>query len=234
MEQRIQAIFVAPDFRDPQIYENRRQAGAELASRLGHLRGRGDVVVLGLPRGGVPVAHEVARTLEAPLDIFVVRKLGLPGREELAMGAIASGGVRVLNDDVVNWYGVSGAVIDDVARKEHVELERREREYRSGRAPVELAGRVVLLVDDGLATGSTMKAAVSAVRAHGPSRIIVAVPVGSRVSCRELADTADEVVCARTPAHFTAVGEWYRDFSETTDQEVLDLLGGTHGPPSAE
>jgi predicted phosphoribosyltransferase len=225
---------VASAFWHTQPYENRRQAGVELVSRLGHLRGRGDVVVLGLPRGGVPVAHEVARTLEAPLDVFVVRKLGLPGQEELAMGAIASGGVRVLNDDVIKWYGVSAAVIDEVARKEQVELERREREYRGGRAPIQLGGRLVLLVDDGLATGSTMKAAVQAVRTHGPSRIIVAVPVGSRVSCRELADIADEVVCARAPARFTAVGEWYRDFSETTDQEVRDLLGGTHGPPSTD
>ena len=217
---------MASGFWHPQVYENRRQAGTELASRLKHLRGRGDVVVLGLPRGGVPIAYEVARTLEAPLDVFVVRKLGLPGQEELAMGAIASGGVRVLNDDVINWYSVSADVIDRVAHEEQVELERREREYRGGRAPVELGGRVVLLVDDGLATGSTMKAAVAAVRAHGPSRIVVAVPVGSRVSCRELADIADEVVCARSPVRFTAVGEWYRDFSETTDQEVRDLLGG--------
>jgi predicted phosphoribosyltransferase len=218
---------VAAEFRYEELYENRRQAGIELAARVGHLHGRGDVVVLALPRGGVPVAHEVARALNAPLDIFLVRKLGLPGHAELAMGAIASGGVRVLNGDVVRWFRVPAAVIDDVARKEEAELVRRERDYRAGRPQVELTDRIVLLVDDGLATGATMKAAVQAVRAQRPSRIIVAVPVGSPDTCRELADIADEVVCARTPDNFTAVGQWYRDFSETTDQEVRDLL---HGP----
>lgn len=216
---------MASDFQYQQPYGDRRHAGVELVSRLGHLRDRSDVVVLALPRGGVPVAHEVARALDAPLDVFLVRKLGVPGHRELAMGAIASGGVRVLNEDVVNWYRVSDAVIDDVAREEQAELERREREYRDGRAPVELRDRIVLLIDDGLATGSTMKAAVQAVRAHGPSRIVVAVPVGSPDTCREFADIADEIVCARAPDQFAAVGQWYRDFSQTTDQEVRDLLG---------
>lgn len=214
------------EFRYEELYEHRRQAGVELAAHFGHLHGRGDVVILALPRGGVPVAHEVARALNAPLDIFLVRKLGLPGHAELAMGAIASGGVRVLNDDVVRWFRVPGSVIDDVARKEEAELVRRELDYRAGRPPVELRDRIVLLVDDGLATGATMKAAVQAVRAQRPSRIIVAVPVGSPDTCGELGGIADEVVCARTPEHFTAVGQWYRDFSETTDQEVRDLLHG--------
>jgi predicted phosphoribosyltransferase len=212
-------------------YENRRQAGIELAAHVGHLHGRADVVVLALPRGGVPVAYEVARTLSAPLDIFLVRKLGLPGHAELAMGAIASGGIRVLNEDIVGWFNVPINVIDDVAREEEAELVRRERDYRAGRPPVELGDRIVLLVDDGLATGATMKAAVRAVRAQHPSRIIVAVPVGSPDTCRELADIADEVVCARTPKQFTSVGQWYRDFSETTDQEVRDLLHGRIGTP---
>jgi predicted phosphoribosyltransferase len=217
---------VAAEFHYEEPYENRRQAGIVLAAHAGHLHGRGDVVVLALPRGGVPVAHEVAHALSAPLDIFLVRKLGLPGHAELAMGAIASGGVRVLNEDIVGWFSVPAAVIDDVAREEEAELVRRERDYRAGRPPVEIRDRVVLLVDDGLATGATMKAAIQAVRAQRPSRIVVAVPVGSTDTCRELAGIADEVVCARTPENFTAVGQWYRDFSETTDQEVRDLLHG--------
>lgn len=215
---------MASDFQYQQPYGDRRHAGAELASRLGHLKDRSDVVVLALPRGGVPVAHEVARALDAPLDVFLVRKLGVPAHRELAMGAIASGGVRVLNDDVVAWYRIPESVIDAVAREEQAELERREREYRDGRTPVELRDRIVLLIDDGLATGSTMRAAVQAVRAHAPSRIVVAVPVGSPDTCREFADIADEIVCARAPEHFSAVGEWYRDFSQTSDAEVRELL----------
>jgi putative phosphoribosyl transferase len=209
-----------------QPYEDRRHAGAELAAHLVQLKGRPDVVVLALPRGGVPVAYEVARALDAALDVFVVRKLGLPGHPELAMGAIASGGVRVLNDDVVSWYRIPDRAIDEVTRTEQAELERRERAYRHGRTPVPLRDRIVVLVDDGLATGSTMKAAVDAVRAHGPSRIIVAVPVGSPETCREFAEVADEIVCARAPDRFAAVGQWYRDFSQTTDEEVCSLLGG--------
>jgi predicted phosphoribosyltransferase len=205
-------------------FRDRRHAGVELASHLHHLKGRSDVVVLGLPRGGVPVAYEVARILEARLDIFLVRKLGVPGHRELAMGAIASGGVRVLNDDVVSWYRVPGPVIDAAAREEQAELDRRERAYRDGSAAAGLADRVVVLVDDGLATGSTMKAAVEAVRAHAPAQIVVAVPVGASETCRELASVADELVCARTPRHFAAVGEWYVDFSQTTDDEVRQLL----------
>lgn len=207
-------------------YEDRRHAGTELAEHLEQLKCKADVVVLALPRGGVPVAYEVARALDAPLDVFVVRKLGLPGHPELAMGAIASGGVRVLNDDVVSWYRIPTAAIDEVVRTEQAELERREREYREGRPPVELRDRLVVLIDDGLATGSTMKAAVEAVRAHRPSRIVVAVPVGSPETCREFAEIADDIVCARTPDHFAAVGQWYRDFSQTTDEEVRTLLHG--------
>jgi putative phosphoribosyl transferase len=215
-----------PAFQEQQPYADRREAGIELAKRLSQFKGRGDVVVLALPRGGVPVAYEIARALEAPLDVFLVRKLGLPGHPELAMGAIASGGVRVLNNDVVSWYRIPDAVIDDVADEEKVELARRERTYREGRAPVELQNRVVLLVDDGLATGSTMKAAVEAVRARAPSRIVVAVPVGSPETCHEFTEVADEIVCARAPNRFAAVGQWYRDFSQTTDEEVRELLHG--------
>ena len=182
------------------------------------------MVVLGLPRGGVPVAYEVARGLDARLDIFLVRKLGLPGHRELAMGAIASGGVRVLNDDVVSWYRVPATAIDAAAREEQAELDRRERAYRDGSQAAALGGRLVVLVDDGLATGSTMKAAVEALRTHAPARVIVAVPVGASETCRELADLADETVCARVPDHFAAVGEWYLDFSQTSDDEVRDLL----------
>ena len=213
-----------------QPFTDRREAGAELARRLTRYGGRDDVVVLALPRGGVPVAYEVSRALGAPLDVFLVRKLGVPGHRELAMGAIASGGVRVLNDDVVGWYGIPPAVIDDVAREEQAELERRERAYRDGRPPIDVKGRIVLLVDDGLATGSTMKAAVQAVRAQEPSRIIVAVPVGSPDTCREFSEVADEIVCARAPEHFAAVGQWYRDFSQTTDEEVRELLHESPDP----
>jgi predicted phosphoribosyltransferase len=215
-----------------QPYANRREAGVDLAAKLGRLGDRDDVVVLALPRGGVPVAYEVARALHAPLDVFLVRKLGVPGHRELAMGAIASGDVRVVNDDVVRWYRIPEAVIDEVAREEQAELERRESAYREGRSPVAVSDRVVLLVDDGLATGSSMKAAVRAVRARTPSRIVVAVPVGAPETCRELATSADEVICARTPEYFSAVGQWYLDFSQTTDDEVRQLLSEASGSMS--
>jgi predicted phosphoribosyltransferase len=207
-----------------QPFADRREAGVELASKLRHLANRNDVVVLALPRGGVPVAYEVAEALNAPLDIFLVRKLGLPGYPELAMGAIASGGVRVLNPEVVRFYGVSSPAIEAVARDERRELERREREYRRGRAMTDLLNKIVILVDDGLATGSTMRAAVEAVRQHKPAHVIVAVPVGAPATCEEFADITDETVCARTPEQFSAVGQWYRDFSQTTDEEVRSLL----------
>jgi predicted phosphoribosyltransferase len=209
---------------NPLVYANRREAGAALAAELSQYRGRGDVVVLALPRGGVPVGYEVARALEAPLDVFVVRKLGAPGHRELAMGAIASGGVRVLNRDVIGWYGISPAAIEATAREELAELERRERAYREGRGGLDLKGRTVILVDDGLATGSTMKAAVQAIRERGPARIVVAAPVGAPQTCNELQELADEVVCARTPDDFAAVGQWYVDFSQTGDSEVCELL----------
>ena len=215
---------MAMTFDPRQVFADRHAAGAEVAARLDHLVERGDTIVLALPRGGVPVGYEVAQRLKAPLDIFLVRKLGVPGHEELAMGAIASGGVRVLNDDVIRWYGIPTEAIDSVARKELAELERREREYRPGRPAPQLQGKTVILVDDGLATGSTMRAAVQAARAQRPARIVVAVPVGAPETCRELAAIADEVVCARTPQPFSAVGQWYRDFSQTTDDEVRALL----------
>jgi putative phosphoribosyl transferase len=205
-------------------FADRREAGKELAAELGAYRGRQDVVVLALPRGGVPVAFEVAEALDAPLDIFVVRKLGMPGHPEYAMGAIASGGVRVLSEDAIRWYGISATQIETVAREELAELERREREYRQGRALPDLYSRTVILVDDGLATGSSMRAAVQAVRAHKPARVVVAVPVGSPSTCQEFADMTDETVCARMPEPFSAVGLWYRDFSQTTDAEVSTLL----------
>jgi putative phosphoribosyl transferase len=205
-------------------FADRHEAGVEVASRLGKYRGRDDVVVLALPRGGVPVAFEIAEALDAPLDIFVVRKLGMPGHPEFAMGAIASGGVRVVSDDVIRWYGIPEAAVEAVAREELAELERREREYRRGRPLMDLQGRTVILVDDGLATGSTMRAAVHAVRAHEPARVVVAVPVGAPTTCEVFADITDETVCARMPEPFSAVGSWYRDFSQTTDDEVRALL----------
>ena len=205
-------------------FENRRHAGAVLAARLQHLAGRNDVLVLALPRGGVPVGYEVATALGAPLDVFVVRKLGLPAHPELAIGAIASGGVRVLNDDVLAIYPTSPAAIEQVTRHERLELERRERAYRDDRPLTPIAGRVVILVDDGLATGSTMRAAVVALRRLRPASIVVAVPVGSSDTCRVLREIADDVVCALTPEPLQAVGLWYWDFSQTSDEEVRELL----------
>lgn len=210
-----------------QPFSNRAEAGEHLAARFADLADRGDVIVLGLPRGGVPVGYEVARSLRVPLDVFVVRKLGVPGHEELAMGAIASGGVRLVNHDVVDALGIPEAVIDQVARREQAELERREALYRGSRPPLSLTSRTVILVDDGLATGSTMRAAVAAIRQQEPERIIVAVPVGAGETCSEMHAVADDVVCLRTPDPFIAVGLWYRDFSETPDAEVRELLGRT-------
>ena len=209
---------------EPFRFADRRHAGAVLAGQLHHIAGRHDLVTLALPRGGVPVAYEVARALGAPMDVFVVRKLGLPGHPELAMGAIASGGVRVMNEDVVDWYRPSAAAIEAVSRAEQAELERREHLYRDHRPPVPVEGRTVILVDDGLATGSTMRAAVLAVRRLRPARVIVAVPVGAHETCQALRKIADEVVCALMPQPFSAVGLWYTDFSHTTDNEVRDLL----------
>ena len=206
-------------------YRDRREAGRVLGERLASLAGRQDILVLGLPRGGVPVAWEVARRLGAPVDVFVVRKLGFPGHEELAMGAIASGGVRVLNPEVVA-YGVTRDDIERVTEQERRELERRERLFRGDRPPIRVADRTVILVDDGLATGSTMRAAVRALRQEQAGRIIVAVPIASPSTCAEMEDEADEVVCAATPEPFRAVGLWYDDFTQTTDEEVHELLEG--------
>jgi predicted phosphoribosyltransferase len=186
--------------------------------------GRPDILVLGLPRGGIPVAYEVARGLGAALDVFVVRKLGVPGQEELAMGAIASGGVRVVNADVVRALGISPAMLDRAAAEESRELERREASYRGDRAQPRIEGRTVILVDDGLATGSTMRAAVAALRQQRPARLIVAVPVAARTTCEELRREVDEVLCHATPEPFLAVGRFYDDFSQTTDEEVRELL----------
>jgi predicted phosphoribosyltransferase len=205
-------------------FADRRQAGVALAQQLSNYKGRNDVVVLALPRGGVPVAYEVARALDAPLDIFVVRKLGMPGHREFAIGALASGGVRIMNDEMVHAYGIPTSAIDRVVREETEELERREQLYRADLLPLDLRSRVVLLVDDGLATGATMTAAVKAIRAHQPARVVVAVPVGAPDTCQEMQEVADQVVCARTPQPFSAVGLWYRDFSETSDDEVRALL----------
>ena len=206
------------------IFRNRSEAGRWLADRLKAYAQRPDVIVLALPRGGVPVGFELARALEAPLDVFLVRKLGLPGQEELAMGAIATGGVRVLNDDVVQALAVPESVIDDVARREEQELRRREEAYRGSQAPPDVRGKVAILVDDGLATGSTMRAAVRAVKQMQPARVVVAVPVAAASTRDDLATEVDEIVCETPPEPFLAVGRWYEDFSQTTDDEVRDLL----------
>ena len=208
-----------------QSFADRVEAGQVLAARLTAYRDRDDVLLLGLPRGGVPVASEVARALNVPFDVFVVRKLGVPGHEELAMGAIASGGVRQVNRDVVDALGIPGNVIDAVAAREQRELERRELAYRGQRPPLALINKTIILVDDGLATGSTMRAAIMAARQQQPARVIVAAPVGAAAACADLATEADDVVCVRTPDPFVAVGMWYRDFTATTDHEVRSLLG---------
>ena len=208
-----------------QPFADRAEAGELLAERLTAYRDRDDVVVLALPRGGVPVAREVARALGVPLDVYMVRKLGVPGHEELAMGAIATGGVRLLNHDVIDALGIPMVVIDAVAAREQQELARREQAYRGDRGPIVLTNKTVILVDDGLATGATMRAAVMAARQQQPARVIVAVPVGATSTCADLAAEADDVVCVRTPDPFVAVGLWYRDFTPTTDHEVRSLLG---------
>jgi predicted phosphoribosyltransferase len=211
-------------------FRDRAEAGRILARELSAYVGRPDVVVLGLPRGGVPVAAEVASALGARLDVFVVRKLGVPGHAELAMGAIAPGGTRVLNRSVVDALAISEDVIDAVVVREETELDRRTKRYRGDRPPIELTGSVAIVVDDGLATGATMRVAVTALRAQEPARVVVAVPVGAAETCRELRDQADELVCARTPANFHAVGQWYEDFSPTSDDEVRTLLRLGQGP----
>ncbi len=207
-----------------QLFRDRFDAGRRLAAKLSAYAGQPDVLILALPRGGVPVAFEVARALEAPLDVFLVRKLGVPGHEELAMGAIASGGIRVLNDDVIRGLNLTSRAIDAATDRELRELERRERAYRGNRPALEVRGRTVILVDDGLATGSTMRAAVAALRRLAPAELIVAVPTAPRSVCAELGQEADFCVAAITPEPFYAVGVSYHDFSQTTDDEVRELL----------
>jgi putative phosphoribosyl transferase len=219
------------------FFSDRRDAGRRLAEALDAYRRTKDVLILALPRGGVPVAFEVARALNAPLDVFLVRKLGVPGHEELAMGAIAAGGIRILNPGVVRALRISEERIAEVAEAEMRELQRRDEEYRGALPPPDVAGKTVILIDDGLATGSTMRAAAAAVSARRPARIVVAVPVGARESCEALLEMVDEVVCVETPEPFYGVGMWYEHFSQTTDDEVRALLRrsrelafGTPGP----
>jgi predicted phosphoribosyltransferase len=204
-------------------FHDRTDAGRQLASKLRCYANRADVLLLALPRGGVPVAYEISRELSIPMDVFLVRKLGVPGHEELAMGAIASGGIRVLNQDLVRELGISRTLIDRVAETEERELLRRERAYHGSRPPPDLRGRTVILVDDGLATGATMRAAVEAARAAKAARVVVAVPVASPAACREFEHLVDETVCGQTVEPFYAVGMWYEDFSATTDEQVQDL-----------
>jgi putative phosphoribosyl transferase len=206
------------------LFKDRRDAGKKLAAKLVDYAGRADVVVLALPRGGVPVAFEVAKALRVPLDIFLVRKLGVPGHEELAMGAIASGGQRVLNDAVVQPLGIPDSVIDAVAAQEQQELERRERTYRDGRPAPPLAGKTAILVDDGLATGATMAAAIAGLRTQDLAHIIVAVPTASPDTCEAFEELVAKIVCVETPQPFWGVGMWYADFSQVHDDEVRDLL----------
>ena len=205
---------------------NRAEAGQQLAERLAEYANRSDVVVLGLPRGGVPVAREVAQRLHAPLDVFLVRKLGVPGHPELAMGAIAEGGIEVLSDDLIHELGIPQKMVQQVAVRERIELDRRDALYRSGRALPVIRGHIVILIDDGLATGATMQAAATALRRLEPARIVIAAPVGASDTCARMAQFADEVVCLATPEPFQAVGLWYEQFAQTTDEEVRLLLAG--------
>ncbi len=206
------------------IFEDRKAAGRLLARELSHIKGRENVVVLALPRGGVPVGYEVAKKLDAPLDVFIVRKLGVPGHEELAMGAIASGGVLVLNQEVIYRLNIPRQVIDEVVREERRELERREQAYRDGRPPVDVQGKTAILVDDGLATGASMKAAVQGLKTRDPARILIAVPVAAPETCESFQELVDKIICAETPEPFFGVGAWYEDFSQTSDEEVRSLL----------
>ncbi len=206
------------------IYRDRQEAGRAVARLLHHYAGRADVIVLGLARGGVPVAAEVATALHAPLDVLVVRKLGVPQYPEIALGALASGGTMVLNEEIIRHVGLTTSDVEAVRRVGQAELDRRERTYRGDRSPLDLKGRIVILVDDGLATGATMRAAIQSVRAHHPQRIVVAVPVGSRETSRSIASEVDELVCVHQPQPFYAVGVWYAVFDQTSDAEVRALL----------
>lgn len=208
----------------PERFSDRLDAGRRLASSLGAYANRADVTVLGLPRGGVPVAAQVAASIHAPLDVLVVRKLGVPSQPELAMGAIAEGGAQVRHHDLIADIGLSPEEVDRAVAVQQIELERRVHLYRGNRAPAPLRDRTVILVDDGLATGATMEAAIASVRRHGPRDVVVAVPVGAADTCRRLGLMADAIVCVRCPEHFGAVGQWYDDFAQTTDDEVTALL----------
>ena len=206
------------------IFKDRRDAGRKLAQKLSAYANRSDVIVLALPRGGVPVAYEVALALNAPLDIFTVRKLGLPGHEELAMGAIASGGARVFNQDVVRTFNIPQGVVEAVAKQELKELERRERAFRGDREMREIHDRTAILIDDGLATGASMRAALMGLRARDPARIVVAVPTAPLETCEAFQQLVDEMICTTTPEPFYGVGQWYEDFSQVTDEQVQTLL----------
>jgi putative phosphoribosyl transferase len=208
----------------PDLLRDRRDAGRRLAATLLRYAGRADTVVLGLPRGGVVVAFEVAKSLDLPLDVYLVRKLGTPGHEELAMGAIASGGAMVLNRDVLGGLGLGDEAVRRAVEREKTVLEARERAYRGHTAPISLRGKQVIIVDDGLATGATMRTAVKSLRAHGPARIVVAVPTAPPETCDVLAAEADEVACLMSPSPFFSIGQWYEDFMQTSDEEVVALL----------
>jgi predicted phosphoribosyltransferase len=203
---------------------DRRDGGRQLAAKLSEYAYQPDVIALALPRGGVPVAHEVARALDVPLDLLIVRKLGLPGREELAIGAIASGGIRILNEDIVHALSIDPGVIDRVTEHEMEELQRRQQQYRGDRTALEVRGKTVILIDDGLATGASMLAAVQALRTRNPARIIVAVPAAAPQAIDLLRKKVDKIICVIAPDPFEGVGKWYEDFSQTTDEEVQLLL----------
>ena len=206
------------------LFKNRQDSGAKLARKLDKYRGNSDTFVLGLPRGGVPVAQKVADSLDAPLDVYIVRKLGVPGQEELALGAIAGGGERVLNEKIVQQLDISEETINNIAERERQELERRKKLYQSGAHKASYAGKIAILVDDGLATGASMRAAIQALETHNPQKIIVAVPVAPPETCDDISQIVDEMVCLETPPDFSGVGAWYRDFSQTTDEEVREIL----------
>ena len=206
------------------IFENRRDAGKQLAKELSEFKGQNDAIVLGLPRGGIPVAYEVAKALELPLDVFIVRKLSVPGQPELAMGAIASGDIKVMNESVVRNAGISDQQIEEVAHKEKEELKKREKAYRGARPDIDLQGKTVLIVDDGLATGASMRAAISALREHNPKKIIAAIPTAPRDTCQEFESEVDQIICLRTPSPFWGVGGSYQNFSQTTNEEVRTFL----------
>jgi len=206
------------------IFRDRVEAGGRLAERLRPYANRGDVIVLGIPRGGVPVAFEVAEALNAPLDIFLSRKLGVPGQEELAFGAVASGGVRVLDDDLIESVGISKQEIEEITGKVRAELERRERVFRGDRPPLELEGKIAILIDDGIATGSSMRAAIKALRLHKPAKVVVAIPVAPLSTCHRLRTKVDELICVYMPESFYAIGQFYADFTQVADEEVTELI----------